>query len=82
MIGVGAYEPQWFMKWAHTGPSEAIMAFKDLKAKFWIPMHYGTFDLSDEPIYYSEKILKEQYKKEVENIIWMHIGSRISILNE
>ena len=82
MIGVGAYEPQWFMKSAHTGPSEAIMAFSDLKAKFWIPMHYGTFDLSDEPIYYSEQILREQDEEELANVIWMHIGKRITILNK
>ncbi|WP_281638135.1 MBL fold metallo-hydrolase [Flavobacterium marginilacus] len=79
MIGVGAYEPQWFMKYAHTGPSEAIRAFKDLKAKKWIPMHYGTFDLSDEPVYYPEQILKEKHKNELSSIIWMHIGQRISI---
>jgi len=77
MIGIGAYEPQWFMKSAHTGPKDAIKAFKDLKAKRWIPMHYGTFDLSDEPIHYPEKILKEQHQKELQQISWMRIGERI-----
>lgn len=79
MIGVGAYEPQWFMKTAHTGPDDAIKIFKDLKAKRWIPMHYGTFDLSDEPIYYPEQILKELHNAELKNIIWMHIGKRITL---
>lgn len=79
MIGVGAYEPRWFMKADHTSPSEGIQVFKDLKAKYWIPMHYGTFDVSEEPIYYPEKILKEQYPEELDRIKWMDIGARIEI---
>ncbi|KEO75485.1 MBL fold metallo-hydrolase [Anditalea andensis] len=78
MIGVGAYEPQWFMRPAHTGPSDAINAFNDLKAKRWMPMHYGTFDLSDEPIFYPEQVLREQYPDMVPNIVWMEIGKRIA----
>jgi len=72
-------EPQWFMYSAHTGPSDAFKAFKDLKAKYWIPMHYGTFDLSDEPIYYPEKILREKYPEAVANIMWMQIGEKITL---
>jgi L-ascorbate metabolism protein UlaG (beta-lactamase superfamily) len=34
----------------HSSPSKSYQAFKDLNAKYFIPMHYGTFDLSDEPI--------------------------------
>lgn len=78
MIGIGAYEPQWFMHPAHTGPSDAIKAFHDLKAKQWIPMHYGTFDLSDEPIFYPEQILREQHTDALKEIVWMNIGKRIA----
>ncbi len=78
MIGIGAYEPQWFMRPAHTGPSDAIKAFHDLNAKLWIPMHYGTFDLSDEPIFYPEQILREQHEDALEKIQWMNIGQRIN----
>lgn len=31
-------------------PEEATTAFNDLKGEIFIPMHYGTFDLSDEPL--------------------------------
>ncbi|HWV74738.1 MAG TPA: MBL fold metallo-hydrolase [Pseudosphingobacterium sp.] len=79
MIGIGAYEPRWFMSSAHTGPSDALKAFQDLKAKQWIPMHYGTFDLSDEPVYYPEKILREQHPEALEQIKWMDIGKRIVV---
>ncbi len=31
-------------------PEEAMHAFHDLNGKFFIPMYYGIFDLSDEPL--------------------------------
>jgi L-ascorbate metabolism protein UlaG (beta-lactamase superfamily) len=52
MLPIGAYYPDTFRK-MHMGPDEAIKAFKDLAAKWLVPMHYGTFKLSfedmDEP---------------------------------
>lgn len=50
MMGIGAYKPEWFMHPAHTSPMEAAQAFRDMKAQTFIPMHFGTFDLSDEPL--------------------------------
>ncbi len=37
------------MEPSHNSPGDAVKAFMDLKARFLVPMHYGTFDLSDEP---------------------------------
>lgn len=59
MMGVGAYKPSYMMKTSHTSPVEAVQAFEDLKGKYFIPMHYGTFDLADEPIEEPIKILRE-----------------------
>ena len=50
LLGVGAFEPQWFMHNFHQSPEEALRAYHDLKAHYLVPMHYGTFDLSDEPL--------------------------------
>ena len=49
MMPIGAYKPDFVMKEAHMSPSEAIDAFHIIQGKEFIPMHYGTFDLSDEP---------------------------------
>lgn len=49
-LPIGAYQPEEIMKHVHTNPPEALQAAIDLKAKTLIPIHYGTFILSDEPI--------------------------------
>jgi L-ascorbate metabolism protein UlaG (beta-lactamase superfamily) len=49
LIGIGAYEPRWFMEPNHNSPADALKAFQDAGARIMVPMHYGTFDLSDEP---------------------------------
>jgi L-ascorbate metabolism protein UlaG (beta-lactamase superfamily) len=50
IIGVGAYKPEFFMGQSHVSPTNAVKAFHDTHAKVMIPMHYGTFDLADEPM--------------------------------
>ncbi|MDP3465839.1 MAG: MBL fold metallo-hydrolase, partial [Sulfuricurvum sp.] len=49
-LPIGAYRPEAIMKHNHTNPPEAIQACTDLGAKVLIPIHYGTFKLSDEPM--------------------------------
>lgn len=49
LMGIGAYSPSYMMKTSHTNPEEAVRAFHDLEGQHFIPMHYGTYDLSDEP---------------------------------
>ncbi len=50
MLPIGAYEPRWFMAYQHMDPAEAYQAFLDLGARAMLPMHWGTFDLTDEPL--------------------------------
>ena len=59
IIGIGAYEPRWFMKANHNNPEDAFQAFQDAKAETLIPMHYGTFNLSDEPPNQPLELLKQ-----------------------
>ena len=49
LLPIGAYHPESFRR-VHMGPDQAIKAFKDLHAKFLIPMHYGSFRLSFEDL--------------------------------
>ena len=51
MIGIGAYQPRFFMKPNHISPFDALTASQEMGAKVTIPMHYGTFNLSDEPMF-------------------------------
>jgi len=60
IIGIGAYQPNWFMRANHNSPSEAFQGFVDSKADALIPMHFGRFDLSDEPPSEPLRLLKEK----------------------
>lgn len=62
ILGVGAYKPSIIMQSSHTSPQEAVQAFHDLEAKTFVPMHYGTYDLSDEPISEPITVLKNMEK--------------------
>lgn len=48
-VPIGAYEPQAMMFFAHMDPEQAVAAGVALRARTVLGMHFGTFDLSDEP---------------------------------
>jgi N-acyl-phosphatidylethanolamine-hydrolysing phospholipase D len=50
MIAIGAYQPRWFMRPLHMNPAEAVKAFQDTACRKATGMHWGTFQLSDEPL--------------------------------
>ncbi len=49
LLPITAYEPRWFMHYPHMDTREAIQAFADLRAKYFIPTQWGTFHLGDNP---------------------------------
>ncbi len=49
LLPIGAYNPPSFRN-VHANPADATRAFLDLNARWMIPMHYGTFRLSHEPM--------------------------------
>jgi N-acyl-phosphatidylethanolamine-hydrolysing phospholipase D len=53
MLPVGAYEPRWFMRPMHMNPEDAVQAHLEACAGAYaamVPMHWGTFKLTDEPM--------------------------------
>jgi len=59
LIPIGAYEPRWFMRAQHMDPEEGYQAFLDLGARRMAAMHWGCFDLTDEPVDRAPEVLAE-----------------------
>jgi L-ascorbate metabolism protein UlaG (beta-lactamase superfamily) len=62
-LPIGAYKPEWIMNHNHLNPPQALQAAADLGAKTLIPIHFGTFNLSDElmhePLEWFEQLLNK-----------------------
>jgi N-acyl-phosphatidylethanolamine-hydrolysing phospholipase D len=49
-LPIGAYDPPEIMRFVHLNAEEAVQAAVDLGTRRAVAMHWGTFDLTDEPI--------------------------------
>jgi L-ascorbate metabolism protein UlaG (beta-lactamase superfamily) len=77
MLGIGAYKPEWFMHTAHTSPADVLIAIEQLQAKKLVPMHHGTFDLSDEPIFYpKQELMQLQEQQGMHHVEHLAIGRK------
>lgn len=63
LIPIGAYAPRWFMQGQHVDPEQAVQIHKDVHAKRSIGIHWGTFELADEPLDEPPQLLAEAVKK-------------------
>jgi L-ascorbate metabolism protein UlaG (beta-lactamase superfamily) len=61
LLPIGAYDPPSFRN-VHANPADATRAFLDLKARWMVPMHYGTFKLSHEPMDEPLQLLEQEAK--------------------
>lgn len=79
ILPIGAYSPAEVMKHNHLNPQEAYDAFKMLGAKQMIPMHYGTFKLSDEPLDEPLAWLRNIADSTMDNIKILDVGEVYTI---
>lgn len=49
-LPIGAYAPRWFMSRSHVDPEHAVQIFQDQHIQKAMAVHWGTFELSDEPL--------------------------------
>ncbi len=74
LLPIGAYDPPSFRN-VHTSPADAVRAFMDLRARYMVPMHYGSFRLSHEPMDEPLKFLASEAKKHA-------VEDRVLVLQE
>ena len=60
LLPIGAYKPHNWFKNIHLNPKSAVQAFLDCKANHLIPIHWGTFKISDEPMAEPPRLLREE----------------------
>ncbi|MBU1209293.1 MAG: MBL fold metallo-hydrolase [Proteobacteria bacterium] len=71
-LPISAYKPDWFRR-NHASPEEALKMFVESGAKFMVPIHWGTFILSHEPLTEPPERLKIEAKR-------LRIEDRVIIL--
>ncbi|MEN6617664.1 MAG: MBL fold metallo-hydrolase [Syntrophorhabdus sp.] len=82
LIPTTAYRPRWFMHYAHMNVDEALDAFADLKARYFIPTQWGTFRLGDEPAGFPVVELKRKIRErnlDASRFLIMDIGQILPI---
>lgn len=63
MLPIGAHYPESFLAYQHMNPAQALQAFQDLQAKIMLPMHWGSFKLTLEPLAEPAANLRQQLER-------------------
>jgi L-ascorbate metabolism protein UlaG (beta-lactamase superfamily) len=64
LLPIGAYKPHDWFKDVHLNPSSTVRAFIDLRAHHLIPIHWGTFWISDEPMAEPPLLLQQEARRQ------------------
>lgn len=79
----GSESEAWFHKPNHMNPEEAVKTHLDLKSKHSIAIHWGTFQLTGEPILEPPRRLSEELARlniTQENFVCLKHGETVSYL--
>lgn len=84
MLPLGAWEPRWFMGYQHMAPEQTLQTWDDLGARHMVAMHWGVFDLADEPVdlgpTYFRELLQEKERPELaERFFALQLGATIGV---
>ena len=82
LMPMTAYHPRWFMHYQHMNIPEAIEAFHEMGAKYFIPTQWGAFHLGDEPPGFPALDLQREIKERQlnpEQFLLMDIGEIIEL---
>ena len=85
LMPIGAYEPEWFMSESHINPDDAVKAYLELEAENFIPMHYGTYDLSDDTGSKAlERLIKAWNEKRLDSskLLILQLGETIHLSDD
>jgi L-ascorbate metabolism protein UlaG (beta-lactamase superfamily) len=74
LLPIGAYHPESFRA-VHTSPEDALRGFVEMNARTMIPMHFGTFKLSQEPV-------DEPVKRLISAARRLGVEDRVHVLEE
>lgn len=74
LLPVGAYKPEKWFRNLHLHPATAVQAFLNLRARHLVPIHWGTFWISDEPMAEPPQLLLAEAER-------FEIRDRVHILN-
>lgn len=73
LLPIGAYEPRWFMGSQHMNPEDSVQAYLDLQATHFHAMHWGTFELTDEPFDEPPKFVRRLWTERGLNESLLHV---------
>jgi N-acyl-phosphatidylethanolamine-hydrolysing phospholipase D len=63
LIPIGAYAPRYFMASAHIDPAQAVDIHLEVGAQQSLPIHWGTFQLTIEPILEPAQLLQAEMQR-------------------
>jgi len=82
LLPIGAYEPKEVMQDNHMNPQEALEVAIILGAREMTPYHYGTFQLSDEPIGEPYSWIKRLSNESKVDITILDVGEVYSLVRK